>query len=331
MWDWVRHRPQRCLKFGTDSIGWAERERNWCGRLRQKSVMCTIPVGAVIPSPTTDNVSQPSRLVPQVRTLTGREGDHRIENGAFLSEVPRDISLLLPDTAVRTAVLTLDQIPARREEREALIRWRLGQEQIFSLNNAKVVSQVFGNPGEGSERAYTVLAVAIQESVLKQYESLCEFVGLIPYEVGITSLRLVDLWKKVSRGSGWLRHDVLWVALSDRSLTVLVFHRGQIVFYRCKLLGAEAAVVLATDDLLNRVLDECRATLEVCQQQHPFLDIHDAVICGDGEIASLQSELQGQLQLTVQQFGWKSIEALGWGERGSQQGMASLAAVAGVS
>jgi hypothetical protein len=111
----------------------------------------------------------------------------------------------------------------------------------------------------------------------------------------------------------------------------MIFQQGQIVFYRCKLLGVDASEALATDDLLNRVLDECRASLEVCQQQHPSIDIRDAVICGDGETASLQAELQKQLQLAVQQFGWNSVETLGWGAKGSQQGMASLTAIAGVS
>lgn len=331
MWDWIRSRPQGCLKFGTDSIGWAERERNWYGRLHQRYGMSLLPEGAIKSSPTADNMSQPSVLAPQVRALTSAGGKRPTKRGASLPERPRRIAVLLPDTAVRTAILHLDQIPIRREEREALIRWRLGQEQIFPLTNAKVVSQVFGKRMESPEHGYTVLAVAIQEAILRQYESLCESVGLVPSEVGITSLRLVDLWKKASLGNGWVDHDLLWITLSDRSLTIMVFQQGQIVFYRCKLLGVDSSEVQATTDQLNRVIDECRASLEVCQQQYPSIDIQDAVICAEGEIASLQSEIQAQFQFAVQQFGWKSIEALGWGERGSQQGMASLAAIAGVS
>jgi hypothetical protein len=332
MWEWIRRRPQRCLKFGTDSLGWAERERSWCGRLRHRCIMSPLPVGAVKPSPTGDHVLQPSILAPQVCALTGLERNPHIESRVLLSELPRRIAVLLPDTAVRTAILPFDQMPTRREECEAVIRWRFGQEQIFPLNSAKVVSQTFGKyEEEGSERGHTVLAVAIQESVLRQYESLCESVGLIPSEVGITSLRLVDLWKKISPGAGWLCHDMLWITLSDRSLTIMAFQRGRIVFYRCKLLGVDASEVLATADLLNRVLDECRASLEVCQQQHPSIDIHDAVICGDGEIGSLQGGLQRQLQLAVQPFGWHSVETLGWGAKERRQGLAALAALAGVS
>ena len=331
MWDLLGRRPQRCLKFGTDWLGWAECERSWSGRLHQRYGMSQLQVGTIKSSPTVDNVSQASILAPQIRALTGADEKRFIKRGAFLSELPRRIAVLLPDTAVRTAVLHLDQVPTRREECDALIRWRLGQEQIFPLTNAKVVSQVFSGHGEGPEHRYTVLAVAIQESILRQYESLCESAGLTPSEVGITSLRLVDLWKRISRGTSWVGQDLLWVTLSDRSLTIMIFQRGRIVFYRCKLLGLDASEIAASVDFLNRILDECRASLEICQQQNPSIDIHDAVICADGEIASLQSELQEQLQLVVQQFSWKSVEKLGWGAKGSQQGMASLVAIAGVS
>ncbi|HMS83205.1 MAG TPA: hypothetical protein PKD12_06115 [Nitrospira sp.] len=247
-----------------------------------------------------------------------------------MPELPRRIAVLLPDTAVRTAVLHLEQVPTRREEREALIRWRLGQEQIYPLNNARVVSQVFDKYGEAGEHTWMVLVAAIQESVLRQYESLCESVGLISSEVGITSLRLADLWKRTSRGAGWLRQDVLWITLFDQSLTIMVFQRGQIVFYRCKLLGVDTSEVVATANLLDKVFEECCASLEVCQQQHPAVDIHDVVICGDGEIAMLQTGIQERFQLAVHQFGWQSIDTLGWGAKGGHQGMASLAAIAGV-
>lgn len=328
MWDWIRYHPQCCLKFGTDLIGWAARERNWRGRPHQRYGMFPLPGGAIKPSSMVDNVTQPSILASQVCSLTGIE-ETRFE--AFAPELPRRIAVLLPDTAVRTAVLHFDQVPSRQDERDALIRWRLGQEQIFPLNNAKVVSQVFDNHEVGSARRCTVLAVAIQESILGQYESLCESVGLIPSEVGITSLRLVNLWRRISRGADWFRHDVLWVTISDRSLTIMIFQQGQIMFYRCKLLGVDAPEVLTTTDSLNRVLEECRASLEACQQQHPALDIHHAVICGDGEMSSLQTELHGQLQLAVQPFSWKSVETLGWGAQESPQSMAALAAIAGVS
>lgn len=329
MWEWASSRPQYCLKFGTDSIAWAETERSW-RRLRHKCTMVPLEDGMVVPSPAEDNLSELSTLAERIRTVAGSGTDVAVGGRSIVSDLPRRIVLLLPDAAVRAMVLHLDQLPTRREEREALIRWRLGQQQLFPVSGAKVVSQVFPSQPGSHSQAQTVLAVAIQESVLKQYESLCELAGLIPQDVGITSLRLFDLWRSASGEATWRRQDFLWVSLSDRALTTMIFQQGRLLFYRCKLLGAQAAEVVAKTELLKKILDECEASIEVCLQQHPSVVIKKAVICADGDLSALQAKIESDLELSVEQLGWRSVEALGWVAKGSHRGMTSLAAMAGV-
>ena len=276
------------------------------------------------------NVSDLSALADRVRTLTNARAAHQASTWATRVSLPRRITVLLPDTAVRATVLHFEQLPTRREERENLIRWRLGQEQLYPLNGARMVFQVFHDQEPATSGVYTVLTVSIQESVLQQYESLCESVGLIPHDVGITSLRLLDLWRRVSSGSGWLRRSVLWVNVSDRAMTMIVCRRGRPIFYRCKLLGEEASDVLSNPEVLNRVLEECRASLEMCHQRHPSLTVDQAVICAEGKVSTLQELIEGKLQLSVEQLDWTSVETLGWVAKGPQRGIASLAALAGL-
>ncbi len=330
MWDWWSSRPQRCLKFGTDSLAWAESEQSWHGRRRRKCVMSPLPNGMISPSPMELNVSDVPALADRVRTVTNAEGAYRVPAGATRSAFPRPITVLLPDTAVRATVLHFGQLPARPEERESLIRWRLGQEQLLPLNGARMVFQVFqGQEADGSA-AYTALTVSIQESVLQQYESLCESLGLIPYDVGITSLRLLDLWTRVTNGSEGRRRNVLWVNVADRSLTTIVCRRARPLFYRCKLLGEDVSDALSDPDVLNRVLEECGASLEVCRQRHPSLTIEHAVICAEGEVVALQEHIERELRLSVERLDWKAVETLGWVANGTSRGMASLAALAGL-
>jgi Tfp pilus assembly PilM family ATPase len=330
MWEWASSRPQRCLKFGADSIAWAETERNWRGQRQHTCVMSPLSEGMIKPSPTDENVLDPSALANRIRALTNPDSVHQAVGGAMLSDLPHRIAVLLPDTAVRTTVLHLEQLPIRYEEREALIRWRLGQEQLFPLSGAKVLSQVFHDRSRGKGPAHTVLAVAVQESVLKQYEALCESVGLIPQEVGVTSLRIFDLWRRVSSGSHWRSRNCLWVNVSDRALTTMIFQQGRLLSYRCKRLGAEATEELRKTDMLNKTLEECCVSLEICQQQHPSVVVKEAVICVDGDIAAFQKLIEAELHMSVEQLGWESIEALGRVATGSDRGMTSLAAMAGV-
>jgi hypothetical protein len=102
------------------------------------------------------------------------------------------------------------------------------------------------------------------------------------------------------------------------------------MLYRCKLLGEEASDVPSKLDVMNRVLEECRTSLEMCHQRHPSLTVDQAVICAEGEVSILQELIEGELQLSVEQLDWKSIETLGWVEKGHQRGMTSLAALAGL-
>lgn len=330
MWEWASSRPLRCLKFGTDSIAWAETERNWCGQRRHQCVMSQLCDGMIKPSPIEQNFADPSALANRIRALMGTASDHCVVGGAILSHLPRRIAVLLPDSAVRTTVLHLEQLPVRRDERDALIRWRLSQEQLFPLSGAKVSYQALHDRAGGKGPAYTVLTVAVQESVLKEYETLCESVGLIPQDVGITGLRIFDLWRRASNGSHWRSRDCLWVNLLDRALTTMIWQQGRLLFYRCKLLGAKAADALAKTEMRNKILQECRASLEICQQQHPSAVVKEAIICADGDLSGVQELIETELGLSVEQLGWESVEVLGRVATGSHRGMTSLAAMAGV-
>jgi hypothetical protein len=331
MWGWAAKKPQCCLKLGTDAAAWAETERNWRGRQRYRCVASPLPDGLVKPSPADLNVSDVSALQSRLRALAGMGSDTQAERPSLLADLPQRITLLLPDAAVRAVVLHLDQLPANQDERDALIRWRLGQEQLFSLVGAKVVSQVFHAVSGQKSRVHTVLTVAIQESVLQQYESLCESIGLISHEVGITSLRLFDLWQRVSGGARLQKTDFLWANVGDRALTTMVFQQGQLLFYRCKLLGIEAMETGDKADLLDKIVEECGASLDVCQQRHPTAVIKRAVLCVDGGLAALKGRLEAGLELSVEQVGWGALETQGLVAKGGHRGMASLAAMAGVS
>jgi hypothetical protein len=330
MWEWAGKKPQRCLKVGMDAAAWAETELNWRGRRQYRCVVSPLQDGLVKPSPAEENILDISALEGRIRSLTGSGSESHQRGRSLLSDLPRRVTLLLPDAAARTVVLHLDQLPADRGEREALIRWRLGQEQLFSLVGARLAWQVF--PAQSGERgqAHTVLAVAIQDSVLQQYESLCESVGLIPHEVGITSLRLFNLWRKVAGRLSRRKADFLWATVADRTLTTMVFQQGRLLFYRCKLLGAETATPVAEPDPLDKVIEECGASLDLCQQRYPGLAVTHAVLCGDAEVAAVTAKVEAGLGLSVEHMDWGVIEARGMAARGSQRSVTSLAAMAGI-
>jgi len=238
----------------------------------------------------------------------------------------------LSDLSVRATVLELEQLPAQAEEQEALIRWRLGQEQLLPLARAKIVWQEFPSHGAGDERSHAVLVVAIQEAILKQYESLCESVGLLPQEVGVTSFRLFDLWLKAAGGRKRLGRDLLWASISDSGLTCFVMQEGRLVFVRSKLLSVEGLQGEGDPggELVDNIVEECAASLRACRERHPGLNVTEIVLAGDSRFPTLEQALSSELGLSTERLDWEAVERLGWTHDGGSTSWATLPVVAGV-
>jgi hypothetical protein len=332
MWDLTSSRPRHCLKVGAQALAWGEAIRTWRGRYRYRCVLSPTPTGAIKLSPMDLNLTDVPAVESRLRSLAGPSRDMRFAGHVWLADVPRPIVLLLPDLSVRATVLQLEQLPAQEEELEALIRWRLGQEHLLPLAGAKIAWQGFPSHRAGDERSHVILVVAIQEAILKQYESLCESVGLLPQEVGVTSFSLFNLWLKAVGGLKRMGRDLLWVSVSDGGLTCFVMKEGQLVFVRTKLLSIE--VVQGEEDvggnLVANVVEECAASLRACREHHPSLNVTEMVLASDSPFPMLEQALNRELNVSVDRLNWEAVERVGWTHDGGSMSWAALPAVAGV-
>ena len=332
MWGLTTSRPRHCLKIGAQSLTWGEAVRTWRGRYRYRCAVSPAPDGAIKLSPVDLNLTDMPAVESCLRSLVGPSRDIRFAGGVWLSDIPCPIVLLLSDLSVRATVLQMEQLPAQVEEQEALIRWRLGQEQLLPLTGAKIVWQGFPSHGARDERSHVILAVAIQEAILKQYESLCESVGLLPQQVGVTSFRLFNLWLKAAGSRKRLGRDLLWISVSDGGLTCFVLQEGRLVFVRTKLLSAEGLQdEKDTDgDLVDNIVEECAASLRACSEHHPSLNVTEIILASDSPFTTLEQALNSELGLSTDRLDWKAVERMGWTHNGGSTSWATLPVVAGV-
>jgi hypothetical protein len=174
--------------------------------------------------------------------------------------------------------------------------------------------------------------VAIQEAILKQYESLCESGGLLPQEVGVTSFRLFDLWLKAAGGRKRLGRDLLWASISDGGLTCFVLQEGRLVFVRSKLLSVEGLQGEGDPggELVDNIVEECAASLRACRERHPGLNVTEIVLAGDSPFPTLEQALNSELGLSTERLDWEAVEQLGWTHDGGSTSWATLPVVAGV-
>ena len=331
MWGLSGGRPRHCLKIGAESLVWGESSRTWRGTRLYRCLFSPTPAGSVKLSPIDPNLTDRAALEERLRSLVGPAKRSQVAGRVRVIDVPRSITLILPDLAIRASVVQLQQVPARSDEQEALIRWRLGQEQRLPMVGAKIIWQVFPSSRPG-EATHTVLILAIQDAILQQYESICESVGLLPQEVVVASFRLFDLWLRVAGGRRRLDKDLIWVTVSDGGLTCLMIHGGRPVFVRTKLLTIET-MQRGNDrsqEWVEKIVHETGASLLACQEHHPGFQIKNLVLVSDCELLGLEDALGDAFGVGTEQLDWDHAESLGWSHEGGSRALAALPALAGL-
>lgn len=331
MWTLNSGRPTQCLKIGSRTLAWGESSKTWRGRHRYRCVLSPIPQGVVRISPIDRNVINPAALEEGLRALAGPPKELRLLSRTWLSGLPRRMTLVLPDLAVRSTVLQLEHVPTRREEQEALIRWRLGQEQRLPLAGAKLHWQIFP-PRHPHHDVHTMLVIAIQESILAEYEGACEAAGLLPQQVTVSSFRLFDLWLKAAGGTRCLTRDLAWLAVSDGALTCLIIHDGRPVFVRTKLLAGDplSEDESSSHESLGKIVRETELSILACQEHVPNLRLAQLVLMTESDFPGLEDELGHALGLATDQLLLEHVESVGWAHDGGNRSFAVLPIVAGL-
>jgi hypothetical protein len=334
MWGLSSHRPVLCLKVGGRALAWGESTKTWRGRHRYRCALSPIPPGVVKPSPIEGNIVDRGAFEERVRSLAGHPRPLRLFGRTILSGLPRPMTLVLPDIAVRSSVLQLEHFPARREEQEALIRWRLGQEQRLPLSGAKLHWQVFPprHAKPGVHGVHMVLVIAIQESILTEYEAACEAVGLLPQEVTVASFRLFDLWLKAAGGTRCLNRDLAWVTVLDGALTCLIIHDGRPVFTRTKFLAADplSGEEMGSQDTIAKIVRETELSILACREHVPELNLARLVLMTESELPGLEDQLGHDLGVSTDQLHWDHVESVGWSHDGGSTSLTALPVVAGL-
>lgn len=139
-------------------------------------------------------------------------------------------ALIIPDYAVRMAILDFEQFPNGEEERLALLRFRLRKTVPFHIEEAKLSYSVQIQQAGHVE----VLAVVIAKPILEEYENIFTSAG---YRVGLVTpscLATLRLCTSAERGL------TLVAKVAGSTLSVLLLDGGVVRLVRClDLAGGE--------------------------------------------------------------------------------------------
>jgi type IV pilus assembly protein PilM len=192
-----------------------------------------LPSGVLSPSPVKENILDATAYAEAVRAV------------APANARKRTAALIIPDNALRLAVLEFENIPQKETERIALLRFRLRKTVPFEIDEAALAYHV--QPGN------SIVAAITPAGTVAHYEAPFRAAGIQPGFVTAASLGLLELLPT----KGFL----LAAHRAPGSLTVLAIRDGIVRLARSLELEENAS------DPLDEISSDLYPTLVYLEDQ----------------------------------------------------------------
>jgi type IV pilus assembly protein PilM len=131
----------------------------------------------------------------------------------------KDVIAVLPDAAVRVALLDFETLPANGEEAASIVRFRLKKSLPFDVEKAKVSFHA-----QPSGNALKVIAAVALSSVVEDYESAFRDAGFSPGVVLPSMLAAL--------GAADAMRPTLVVKVDARTTSVAILDKNQMLLFR---------------------------------------------------------------------------------------------------
>jgi type IV pilus assembly protein PilM len=134
------------------------------GEVVESCSVRSLQPGMVTPNLTGQNISNRGAVTDLVREAIAAVGARR-----------RDVIVIVPDAAARVVLLDFDELPTRRQDADAMVRFRLKKSLPFDVDRARVSWQI-----QRSDGTLRVLCAVSPLSVVDEYESIFRDAGYNP-------------------------------------------------------------------------------------------------------------------------------------------------------
>ena len=209
--------PDAAVEIAADRVSAATLTTRGGSATVQAYAVETLPAGAVVPSLASHNIIDRGVVTTAVRTVLGRLGTRASR-----------VALVLPDAAAKVSLIHFDQVPARRDDLDQLVRWQMRKSAPFSIDDACVSYTPCARSADGSGELVVVLA---KRSVIEEYERVCADAGAYAGLIDLTSLSVLNLILASSRAPAG---DWLAIYMRPEDTSIAIVRGGHVIFFRSR-------------------------------------------------------------------------------------------------
>ena len=142
-------------------------------------------------------------------------------------------SLVVPDTTARIWVLQLPEIPRKPQALLEIVRWKIKRSLPFKVEEGDIVYQVLSRPSGAVQGS--VLVGLMPRSIVAAYESFAAAAGVKIGLVDVASFNLFNFYRRAVGANGSASRDLALLNATESYFTLMLFMRGELIFYRCKV------------------------------------------------------------------------------------------------
>jgi len=165
----------------------------------------------------------PGVVVPDLieNNLRERDAVRRViqDTLSSIADRARDVIAVLPDAAVRVVLLDFETLPTKRDEAEAVVRFRLKKSLPFDVDKARVSYHA-----QPSVTSMKVVAAVALSSVVEDYESAFRDAG---YSPGVLLPSML-----AALGAADAQRPTLVVKVDARTTSIAILDQEQLLLFR---------------------------------------------------------------------------------------------------
>jgi type IV pilus assembly protein PilM len=200
-------RPKLACEISADRVLVGRVSENG-GRVLEACASSDLAAGSVVPDLIEMNLRQPELVYEAIRDTLGSIG------GRY-----RDVIAVVPDAAVRVVLLDFETLPAKRDEVEGVVRFRLKKSLPFDVDKAKVSYHV--QPTRTGVRVIAAVALA---NVVEDYEAVFRQAG---YQPGVVMPSML-----AALGAANAPQPALVIKVDARTTSIAILDGQQLLLFR---------------------------------------------------------------------------------------------------
>jgi Tfp pilus assembly PilM family ATPase len=188
------------------------------------SAIEALPDGALVPALTTANTHDRPAVVGTLSRVLDRIGGR-----------PRRVALVVPDVVAKVSLVRFEQVPARPQDLDQLVRWQVRKTAPFAITDAQV-SYV---PGFRAPEGQEFIVSIARRDIVQEYEGLCAEVGA---HAGIVDLATFSVLNAILAASPPRAVDWLLINVTGSYASIAILRGEHVIFFRNRAADADGTL-----------------------------------------------------------------------------------------